>query len=348
MPAITDLNVLTTVVAADLLLIVDVGDDSMAASGTDKQITVADLLAGCVPYSGATGDVNIGPNAFTAGAGISSLATSCLGGTVYVDPTQIFADDGSGAPLQVNGSVSVQSYGTLYFQDPLLGGYCALCADSGGSGNLIINTENELYVDCQLEVNGDLIVDGQLNINNLNVANDLNCFTLQTVENNSAYFTAAALPAPDFTLTKNGTGSTAYHYVVVPVDDRGNSGTPSSYRSISNAATLSDSNSNTITISNPWLGYSAFAFYVVYRVRGGATQGAIGAIVEYAGTWTLTDNGLVGDGTSVPASTEGVVTCNRAVLTAQSTPPAAVAGGLYFSGTHFYGCLNGSTWTQII
>ena len=37
-----------------------------------------------------------------------------------------------------------------------------------------------------------------------------------------------------------------------------------------------------------------------------------------------------------------------AVLPIQLAPPATAIGGIYFDGSHFYGCLDGSNWTQII
>lgn len=50
---ITDLDALAVAPATDdLLVIVDVSDTTMAASGTDKQITVEDLLANAGSDSG--------------------------------------------------------------------------------------------------------------------------------------------------------------------------------------------------------------------------------------------------------------------------------------------------------
>ena len=36
------------------------------------------------------------------------------------------------------------------------------------------------------------------------------------------------------------------------------------------------------------------------------------------------------------------------VLQPLGSAPPAVAGGLYFDGTHIYGCVDGSTWTVML
>ena len=46
---ISDLTALTTAATGDLLVIVDISDTTMAASGTDKQITAGELLISGLP-----------------------------------------------------------------------------------------------------------------------------------------------------------------------------------------------------------------------------------------------------------------------------------------------------------
>jgi len=46
---ISDLTALTTAATGDLLLIMDISDTTMAASGTDKQITAGELLISGLP-----------------------------------------------------------------------------------------------------------------------------------------------------------------------------------------------------------------------------------------------------------------------------------------------------------
>lgn len=46
---ISDLTALTTAATGDLLVIVDISDTTMAASGTDKQITAGNLLISGLP-----------------------------------------------------------------------------------------------------------------------------------------------------------------------------------------------------------------------------------------------------------------------------------------------------------
>jgi len=50
----------------DILLMLDIHDTTMSASGTEKQLPIGTLLGGMVPYTGATTDVNLGTHTLYA------------------------------------------------------------------------------------------------------------------------------------------------------------------------------------------------------------------------------------------------------------------------------------------
>jgi hypothetical protein len=72
------------------------------------------------------------------------------------------------------------------------------------------------------------------------------------------------------------------------------------------------------------------------------------SILNFGGP-ALNANDGSGSGGGTLSMDNGVITnAKLAQLKPQGSAPAAVAGGIYFNGSHFYGCLDGSTWTEII
>lgn len=132
MAKLTDLTANTSVDNADLMLTLDVSDTSMAATGTDKKITWANVLASIktytdtlyatlsslssyVPYSGATTNVDLGTNTLaaqsltatgTAGNGHIYLKHQSSDATATGSSTAIFADS--------NGDFKYKNAGNYY------------------------------------------------------------------------------------------------------------------------------------------------------------------------------------------------------------------------------------------
>lgn len=132
-------------------------------------------------------------------------------------------------------------------------------------------------------------------------------------------------PTPWVQPTCSGTCATAYAYVVQALGTTGY--TVSNVQKYwYNASTLDESHYNVVG----WLAVTGASSYKVYRTTGGATQGVI-----YSGTDTsVTDNGLSGDGASVPAASTSVLTNGTALLTGNSIkwPTTRIGEGRWNTG----------------
>jgi len=114
----------------------------------------------------------------------------------------------------------------------------------------------------------------------------------------------------DPTIGQGGTlGSTFYIYCVVATDTYNHTRTTCFDTGTGNA-TLTGSNFNTVTVG----AYSSSLPYIlpvgscnIYRTVGGATQGKIGTLSNCASGGIFNDTGFVGDSTSPPVDTSGIV-----------------------------------------
>jgi hypothetical protein len=102
--------------AADWLVYVDVSDTSMAASGTDKKVSLATLAAALSPTAlGAIGATTLlgnptgssaAPSAITLGAGLSFVGSTLVstaggGGSGTVTTVSVVTANGVSAPLPI-------------------------------------------------------------------------------------------------------------------------------------------------------------------------------------------------------------------------------------------------------
>ena len=141
MSKITAYAALATVLADDLALVVDVHDTSMAAAGTDKKITVGNLLALAVNTGGQAaktgnytlllGDVAPGANQIDYNSASAGTYTIPAHATTAFPPGACF---------------SVRQLGTGALTIAGAGG---VTVTSGNAGSLVTNGQGHLIVVCQ-------------------------------------------------------------------------------------------------------------------------------------------------------------------------------------------------------
>lgn len=116
---------------------------------------------------------------------------------------------------------------------------------------------------------------------------------------NLAEIVVVTQPAAPTIATQGTAGSTSYSYAVVAVQAGGTQSIGGLVGTIATGnAVLGTTNYNQIT----WAAVPGAASYNVYRTASGGTPATTGKIASVTSGLTLNDTGLVGDGTTMPAT----------------------------------------------